>query len=99
MGSVRHGQDVRANRLWDLLRSNSAEVLLLLRQPQPAIYDAHLAPQPPLSKRGSELRFDCANPAAIANGDRRPPAATPHPVQCDPPTPPPPHRPPHNPLS
>ena len=61
LGSVRRRPDVRARRLRPLLRRDPAEVLLLLRQPQPAVHDADVDHQPAASRTSSptSIRTRC----------------------------------------
>ena len=81
VGSDGLGQDVGAGRLRHLSRSDPAEVLLLLRQPQSAVHDADVDRQPAVPERDCELRHECLHPRAAADGERRPADAVHHAVQ------------------
>ena len=81
VGSGGLGPDLGAGRLRHLSRSDPAQVLLLLRQPQPAVHDADVDRQPAVPERDCELRYGCLHSRPTADGERRPADAVHHAVQ------------------
>ena len=81
VGSAGLGPDIGAGRLWHLSRSDPAEVLLLLRQPQPAVHHADVDRQPAVPERDCELRHQRLHPRPTADGERRSADAVHHAVQ------------------
>ena len=56
LGSDRQRLDVGPRRVRPLLRRDPAEVLLLLRQPEPAVHDAHHDREPAVPERHGEFQ-------------------------------------------
>jgi hypothetical protein len=81
VGSAEEGDDVGARRLRLVLRRDPAEVLLLLRQPQPAVHHPHDDREPAVSERDGELRSEGADQGAAADDQLRPRESVHHPVQ------------------